>query len=478
MNWPLQNALTSVFKRLGPAYLPFADAASASLPLIQLFRLALFQFSVGMVTALLVGTLNRVMILELGVSAWLVSLMVALPLVASPFRALIGFRSDIHRSILGWRRVPFIWFGTLLQFGGLAILPFALVLLTGNASIQLWLGHIAAVIAFIMIGTGFQTTQTAGLALATDLTTAENRPRVVALMYVFLLLGLVTCSGLYGVALEQYSHTRLIQVIQGTAVCVMILNIVALWKQEPRNASRTTQPQSRLQFQVIWKKFQASNRVVRFLVALGLGTAAFNMQDIILEPYGGQILNLSVSGTAVLTGLMALGSLIAFWLSAIYLKRQIDPHRLAAIGLLVGLAAFSAVVFAEPLRSAHLFRAGVFLIGFGGGLFSVATLIIAMSLETHGFNGLALGAWGAVQASCAGLAIFLGGAIRDLVSTLAMQGLLGSALINPATGYSFVYHIEIYLIFAALIALGPLAAGTNRREAYPSSKFGLAEFPG
>ena len=30
------------------------------------------------------------------------------------------------RSVLGWKRVPYIWFGTLLQFGGLAILPFAL----------------------------------------------------------------------------------------------------------------------------------------------------------------------------------------------------------------------------------------------------------------------------------------------------------------------------------------------------------------
>ena len=65
---------------------------------------------------------------ELGVPAWLVSLMVGLPLVFAPFRAFIGFRSDNHRSALGWRRVPYIWMGTLLQFGGLAIMPFALLI--------------------------------------------------------------------------------------------------------------------------------------------------------------------------------------------------------------------------------------------------------------------------------------------------------------------------------------------------------------
>ena len=52
-------------------------------------------------------------------------------------------------------------------------------------------------------------------------------------------------------------------------------------------------------------------------------------------------------------------------------------------------------------------------IGLGGGLFAVGTLYAAMKLEDGGYVGLALGAWGAVQASAAGLAIALGGALRD-----------------------------------------------------------------
>ena len=90
-----------------PRFLPFADAATPELPLGRLLRLSLFQVSVGMAVVLLIGTLNRVMIVELGVPAWLVAVMVALPLVFAPFRALVGFRSDTHRSVLGWRRVPY-----------------------------------------------------------------------------------------------------------------------------------------------------------------------------------------------------------------------------------------------------------------------------------------------------------------------------------------------------------------------------------
>ena len=177
--------------------------------------------------------------------------------------------------------------------------------------------------------------------------------------------------------------------------------------------------------------------------------------------------------------MMACGALAAFALAARQLGRGTSPHKLAAWGVLAGVLAFSLVVFAEPLESALLFRIGSTLIGFGAGLFSVGTLTAAMNLENDGLNGLALGAWGAVQASCAGLAIAGGGAIRDIVSSLAMQGALGTALTSPATGYSFVYHLEIYLLFATLIAIGPLVR--SARHAPPTSttaKFGLAEFPG
>ncbi|MFM8821890.1 MAG: MFS transporter, partial [Limnohabitans sp.] len=40
-------------------FMPFADAASPDLPLGRLLRLSMFQLVIGMITALLVGTLNR-----------------------------------------------------------------------------------------------------------------------------------------------------------------------------------------------------------------------------------------------------------------------------------------------------------------------------------------------------------------------------------------------------------------------------------
>ena len=48
--------LVSGLQQLGPRFMPFADVASADVPLSRLLRLSLFQVSVGMALTLLVGT--------------------------------------------------------------------------------------------------------------------------------------------------------------------------------------------------------------------------------------------------------------------------------------------------------------------------------------------------------------------------------------------------------------------------------------
>lgn len=453
--------------------MPFSDAITQELPWGRLLRLSMFQVSCGMALVLLNGTLNRVMIVELSVPAWLVATMVALPMLFAPFRALIGFRSDHHRSAIGWRRVPYLWMGSLLQFGGLAIMPFALLLLSGDGNAPIWVARAAAALAFLLVGLGLHTSQTAGLALATDVAPENKRPQVVALLYVVLLFAMLISALVFGALLASFTQIKLIQAIQGAAILTMVFNCIALWKQESRRPDRNQT--QRPAFSDAWKRYSQATNGKRFLLAVILGTAGFSMQDILLEPYGAQILGLSVGATTVLTAILAAGSLTAFMVAAYRLKRGAHPTRVAATGILVGIVAFSMVIFAEPLQSALLFRTGTALIGFGGGLFGVSTLIMAMTMVDKNHTGLSLGAWGAAQATAAGAGIAIGGLIRDVSSNLAVNGVLGEALQSQATGYSVVYHLEIALLFVALAALGPLTSvalnQTNTRQ------FGLAEFP-
>ena len=447
----------------------------------RLLRLALFQVSVGMALVLLNATLNRVMIVELKLSAGLVSAMIALPLLFAPFRVLIGHRSDNHRSILGWRRVPYIWLGTLMQWGGLAIMPFALLVMTGEGHGPAVVGEIAAALAFLLVGAGLHTTQTTGLALATDIAPGHSRPRVVALLYVMLLVGMVASSLVLGALLEDFGYLRLVQVISGTAVITLLLNVVALWQQEPRQAAyQDKNDPTRTSFRDAWAALTADPRAKRLLLAVGLGSAAFSMQDILLEPYGGEVLGLSVSATTVLTALWALGTLGGFMMAARALGRNEDPCRLAACGAMAGMLAFPLVILSEPFASPLLFRIGTMLIGFGGGLFAVGTLTAAMDLSDadKGQAGIALGAWGAVQATATGLAIAAGGGLRDLLIWVGKTGVLGPPFAQPSASYMSVYTLEIVLVFATLAAIGPLVRHGPELEQPTTRKFGLAEFPG
>ncbi len=461
--------------------MPFADTASETLPWSRIVRLSMFQLSCGMALVLLNGTLNRVMIIELNIPAWLVAMMVALPMLFAPFRAFIGFHSDHFVSAIGWRRVPYLWMGSLLQFGGLAIMPFALLLLSGDGNAPMWLAKCAAALAFLLVGLGLHTSQTAGLALATDVAPIEKRPQVVALLYVVLLLGMLVSALVFGALLNNFTQIKLIQVVQGAAMLTMVFNCIALWKQESRHSNKQrfneqNSTQKRPAFRIAWQRYLQAAKGRRFLIVVILGTAGFSMQDILLEPYGAQILNLSVSATTLLTAILAGGSITAFLFAAWRLKQGAHPARVAATGILIGVMAFSMIIFAEPVQSPSLFRVGTLFIGFGGGLFAISTLIMAMTMVNKEHTGLSLGAWGAAQATAAGLGIALGGLLRDVVAGLATKGVLGDALSNPAVGYSVVYHLEIALLFLALVALGPLTSMISHSYTQPR-QFDLAEFP-
>ena len=82
----------------------------------------------------------------------------------------------------------------------------------------------------------------------------------------------------------------------------------------------------------------------------------------------------------------------------------------------------------------------------GGGFFAHGTLTATMQLAPIEQTGLAMGAWGAVQATAAGVGMALGGVMRD-----------GFAMIsNSFMGYSSVYLFEIMLLAMTLWAMRPL----------------------
>jgi BCD family chlorophyll transporter-like MFS transporter len=282
--------------------------------------------------------------------------------------------------------------------------------------------------------------------LATDLAPQDKQAKVVGLMYVMQLLGMMGSALILGELLADYSPGSLIRVVQAVAVVTLVLNVMAVWKQEARSRKRPPGTPLEESFQHAWKMFCEGPHTIRRLFVVGLGSMAFTMEDVLLEPYGGEILKLSVSSTTLLTFTLALGGLIGFAWASRVITRGADPYRMASWGALTGLPAFLCVILAAPAMSVALFVLGIFLIGLGGGLFAHGTLTASMNLAPSDQTGLAIGAWGSVQATAAGIGVALGGILRDGVAQWT----------DSVTGYTAVYSIEVLMLTLTLVAMRPL----------------------
>jgi BCD family chlorophyll transporter-like MFS transporter len=247
-----------------------------------------------------------------------------------------------------------------------------------------------------------------------------------------------------------------------------MINLIAAWKQEPRRPELTVgRAPGDPGFRESLKLLRKAGPWDRRLLAAALGTAAFGMQDVLLEPYGGQILSLSVGATTALTALFASGAVLGFLRAAPLLGRGMHAQRVASAGAIVGISGFVMVIFASPLESTLVFAAGTAAIGFGAGLFAHATLTGCMQAAPEGQIGLTLGVWGAVTATAGGAAVALGGVIRDVISSLASAGVLGAGLDAPSTGYVGVYIVEIVLLFLMLAVVGPLLRANDSVSSRP-----------
>jgi BCD family chlorophyll transporter-like MFS transporter len=197
------------------------------------------------------------------------------------------------------------------------------------------------------------------------------------------------------------------------------------------------------------------------MLAIGLGTLAFGMQDVLLEPYGGQVLGMSVGSTTLLTATLALGGLFGFAFASVVLSRGADAFRMAMLGVGVGIPAFVAIGLSAPGANLPLFASGVLLVGVGGGLFGHGTLTATMQHAPQEHTGLALGTWGAVQATAAGAGVVLGGILRDVVNAATGIGSSASG-VDAAIGYLAVYVLEVLLLAITLVVMAPLVGRVGR----------------
>ena len=407
-----------------------------TVPLQRLYlgvRLGLFQLSLGILSVLVLGLLNRLLIQEIQLPAVLAALAIGGQQLMGFTRAWFGNRSD-RIPLNRLRRTPFIVVSSLalaLLFG----LACQLVLQLAAAMDAARSGAVVVlmgllVLVFIGIGTAIAAGGTAFSALIVDRTTDEERPRVLSVVWGMRLLGVLVGSLLvnqvFGSACSAGADTS--AVLSGfgrlalvTPLLLFGLGLVSVWGVERRttelmvctNLEPVDAPQ-RLAIMQLFARLRAIPQAGRFLGVLCLFTFSMFLNDAVLEPFGAAVLGMSVCATTALNMLLAVGFFVGLGLSGFVLIERCGVKFTARLGAVLAAVALVLMLLAGEAQSLVLLRGAVLLFGCSLGICMNACLTLAFSFVQPGRTGFLLGIWGAGYAYSCGLATISGGGLLTL----------------------------------------------------------------
>lgn len=413
----------------------------------DLVRLAGAPLSLTLISILAGSVINRVMVVELGLPVTLAGLFLAVPLLVAPVRIWLGYVSDT-RPLAGLRREPYLMLGAVLSGLGAALS----VVLVLNTSSLASLGAVATLVTLIVYGVGRNLANNTFHALIADkFAPGAARSRAVNLYEVVKMVGLIAGAGIVGQALRPYSAGRLTAVVITIGVLAAVFSILAAIKQEPRTAAarQATQEARAISFSETFRTLLWRDPMVRlffFIVTLTLlGT---QMQDVLLEPYGGLVFGLDVGQTTQLTMFWGLGTLLSILLSGLFLLKLLGMKRVFRAGLGIVILLFPGIILAGALQNANLLRLFVLGLGLGTGLTAASLLAYTVEFTSLKRAGLMVGVWGVGHQLGRALASLLGGVLVD-----GMQALTNE---NHLVAYGTAFMVEALLLVVAMVAIGKL----------------------
>ncbi len=424
-----------------------------------MLRLGLFQMGLGIMSVLLLGLLNRIMIKELQIPATLTSLVIAVTLFVAPARVWFGQLSDA-KPLFGMHRTGYVLGGAVsfavLAFGAVQVIwqMAASLYQTGWSLATLgWIGLLT--VMFGLYGVAIGASSTPFTTLLVDITDEEERSKIVGIDWAMLLMGTISGAITIGVLLKQLEKNplfatvkakgqllnaeaflQLVDTLRGLLnplyvvmpLIVVGLAVVATWGVE-RKYSRYQQRLDNsggeaVGFEKAWKILTASRQTRFFFSFLLAMTLGLFLQDPILEPFGGDIFALAPGATAMLNAFWGSGTVIGilaagFWLSPRVGKRQTTKLGCQAVVISLGL-----VVLAGLSGNANVLKVVLLLFGLASGTTTTGAITLMLDLTAVETAGTFIGAWGLAQALARGFATLIGGAMLDIGKLLFGKNLL------------------------------------------------------
>ena len=426
---------------------------------IDIIRIGLVQTSIGAVVVIATSTLNRVMVVEIGLPALVPGILMTLHYAVQVLRPRWG-----HGSDGGQKRTPWIIGGMMILSMGGALAAYGTALMQNDLPIGLFI----SLIAFLMIGVGVGAAGTSLLTLLAVRSHPARRAPAATIVWTMMIAGFAVTAISAGKALDPFSGERMIMVSCIVSLIAVTVSTLAIWGIERKGTDRPQDEAKKVPFREAFKQVWSEPRTRRFTFFVFTAMFAYNAQDLILEPFAGLVFGMTPGQSTQLGGMQHAGVLVGMILVAIagYLAGKGEAlllHRCMIGGCIASGIAMAAVAAGGIVGPQWPIREAVFVLGIANGIFSIAAIGSMMAMARSGHEsreGVRMGLWGAAQA----LAFALGG----LTGTLAVD-LARWAFGSPTPAYTSVFLGEAVLfILAALLAsfVGRTDAQENSDETF------------
>ncbi len=410
-------------------------------------QLAALKISVGWMYALLSSNFNRITIHELGIAAVVMTTMLGVYHLASPFKVWFGKLSD-EQPIFGQHRTPYLFIGSMLSAVIFPALPSLAVSMSEGA---MW-AFIAGYFLLMLYGIGLDVAGSAHYALAAEVLPYNLRGVSITAMFTVTIASTILSGVVIKNMMPVYSLEAMQQLYALTPLVVGLSTVFGLWGVEPidKDAApkKVDAALSGNVFAVMTRMLNGSTATRQFFYFILLSTAGVFLQDTILEVFGASVLGMSVKettsfqqlwGSGALLGMMAMGTLTA--------ARPLNKVHIAIAGN-YGTAFGLLMLVAVSLSADKTWLYPALLVmGVSTGIHTLGTVTTMMELTIENAKATYMGLWG--------FATMIGHGVASISSGGLVTLLIEWGQIAQTVGYALIFTIEAaLLILGALVLMG------------------------
>lgn len=420
------------------------------LGVVRTLQLALPRIGVGWMFAILTVNFNQIVIFDLKVAAVVVTSMIGLHHLLSPFQIVFGRIAD-RNPIFGFRRTPYLLAGATVASLVFVLLP--------NVAVGMGAGSpLAFVMGFallIVFGVGIAAMGDSYHSLIAENVEAKKRGAVISVAWTLMILSTIITAGVsaqlmptYNQAAMQTLYNLTPLVVLGTAV-IGVLGIErrlrGMEKQAALERARTIVPDSN-PIKAAITVLRTNPQVRLFFAFILLTIMGIFLQDGILEVYGREVFGMNAGEASMFQQMWGGGVLIGMiGMGILSVVLPVSKKTIATVGGAGTALGFGLLTITTLTHQQHLLNASLFFMGLSVGLYNVGAVSMMMDMTIEGATGLYMGLWGVAQACGNGFANVIGGALKS--------ALIETGLVDFAIGYATIFGIEAVLMIVGVAIL-------------------------